>query len=199
MITPVKTYFATSIRKLASFSCRWFTPCCGFFSESAPAASCCLLGWGFWGFALSLLVVIFFPRYARTLFFLFSLVPLQGVALELCSLDTSRTLQGLLFLTEGVALELCSLDPSRTSVGIMRESRSSFARLTLHELEFSAGSRGWRLRRLTFGFRFRRLTVLYPPTSLFLPLINYSLVHFRVLDSDLTMRVMMKRGGIIQP
>ena len=45
----------------------------------------------------------------------------------------------------------------------------------------------------------RRLTLRYPPTSLFLPLINYSLVHFLVYDSDLTMRVMMERRGITEP
>ena len=33
IITPVNTYFATSIRKSANFSCRWFT--CGFGDASA--------------------------------------------------------------------------------------------------------------------------------------------------------------------
>lgn len=55
IITPVNTYFATSIRKSASFSLRWFTTG---FGSSVFAASNCLLICGFYGFAFSRLVVI---------------------------------------------------------------------------------------------------------------------------------------------
>ena len=51
IITPVNTYFATSIRKSANFSCRWFT--CGF-----GGSSNCLFSCGFCGLDFSRRVVI---------------------------------------------------------------------------------------------------------------------------------------------
>ena len=55
IITPVKTYLATSIIKSANFSCRWFTFT---FGSSAYTASNCLFSCGFCAFAFSRLVVI---------------------------------------------------------------------------------------------------------------------------------------------
>ena len=55
MTTPVSTYFATSIKKSANFSFRWFT--IGFCS-SVFATSNCLWIYGFCGFDFSRLAVI---------------------------------------------------------------------------------------------------------------------------------------------
>ena len=54
MTTPVSTYFATSIKKSANFSFRWFTLT---FGSSVFAASNCLLSCGFCGLDFSRLVV----------------------------------------------------------------------------------------------------------------------------------------------
>jgi len=116
---------------------------------------------------------------------------------------------GVIVLTERVALELCSLDPSRTSVGIMRESRSALwdawhfkNRIRVGVLD---GEWGWVASTLdlwvsisTFDLlvSIRRLTFDTPRRACFYLLSITLLCISEFFDSDLTMRVMMVRGGI---